>query len=82
MRNAVYFYIISFIFQRLHKFNDVVWHLSWSFAGNILAVSGGDNTVRKPVVYCCTYNTCTYNACTVKIVQVVTKHVGCSVPLL
>ena len=30
---------------RLHKFNDVVWHLSWSFAGNILAVSGGDNSV-------------------------------------
>lgn len=30
---------------RLHKFNDVVWHLSWSFAGHILAVSGGDNMV-------------------------------------
>ena len=30
----------------LHKFNDVVWHLSWSVTGNILAVSGGDNKVR------------------------------------
>lgn len=29
----------------LHKFNDVVWHLSWSVTGNILAVSGGDNKV-------------------------------------
>lgn len=29
----------------LHKFNDVVWHLSWSTTGNILAVSGGDNKV-------------------------------------
>ncbi|KAL5014457.1 hypothetical protein ScPMuIL_008727 [Solemya velum] len=29
----------------LHKFNDVVWHLSWSITGNILAVSGGDNKV-------------------------------------
>ncbi|KAI3369575.1 hypothetical protein L3Q82_024384 [Scortum barcoo] len=27
----------------LHKFNDVVWHVSWSITGNILAVSGGDN---------------------------------------
>lgn len=32
---------------KLHKFNDVVWHLSWSFAGNILAVSGGDNSVSS-----------------------------------
>lgn len=31
----------------LHKFNDVVWHVSWSITGNILAVSGGDNKVRK-----------------------------------
>ncbi len=31
----------------LHKFNDVVWHLSWSVTGNILAVSGGDNKVCK-----------------------------------
>jgi protein transport protein SEC13 len=29
----------------LHKFSDVVWHLSWSITGNILAVSGGDNKV-------------------------------------
>ncbi|XP_041348333.1 protein SEC13 homolog [Gigantopelta aegis] len=29
----------------LHKFNDVVWHVSWSILGNILAVSGGDNKV-------------------------------------
>ncbi|XP_046355207.2 protein SEC13 homolog [Haliotis rufescens] len=29
----------------LHKFNDVVWHVSWSTTGNILAVSGGDNKV-------------------------------------
>ena len=31
--------------QVLNKFNDVVWHLSWSITGNILAVSGGDNKV-------------------------------------
>lgn len=30
----------------LHKFNDVVWHVSWSITANILAVSGGDNKVR------------------------------------
>ncbi|KAK6176805.1 protein SEC13 homolog [Patella vulgata] len=29
----------------LQKFNDVVWHVSWSITGNILAVSGGDNKV-------------------------------------
>ncbi|KAK4336862.1 hypothetical protein RND71_044018 [Anisodus tanguticus] len=29
----------------LHEFNDVVWHVSWSTMGNILAVSGGDNQV-------------------------------------
>lgn len=29
----------------LNKFNDVVWHVSWSVTGNILAVSGGDNKV-------------------------------------
>ncbi|XP_005106911.1 protein SEC13 homolog [Aplysia californica] len=29
----------------LHKFDDVVWHVSWSTTGNILAVSGGDNKV-------------------------------------
>ncbi|OWF51253.1 protein SEC13 homolog [Mizuhopecten yessoensis] len=31
--------------KTLNKFNDVVWHLSWSITGNILAVSGGDNKV-------------------------------------
>lgn len=31
----------------LHKFNDVVWHVSWSITGNILAVSGGDNKVEN-----------------------------------
>merc|ERR1711928_31368 len=29
----------------LHTFEDVVWHVSWSVSGNILAVSGGDNKV-------------------------------------
>ncbi|XP_029201627.2 protein SEC13 homolog isoform X1 [Acropora millepora] len=29
----------------LKKFGDVVWHVSWSVTGNILAVSGGDNKV-------------------------------------
>lgn len=29
----------------LHKFGDVVWNVSWSVTGNILAVSGGDNKV-------------------------------------
>lgn len=29
----------------LHTFDDVVWHVSWSVMGNILAVSGGDNKV-------------------------------------
>jgi len=29
----------------LHTFEDVVWHVSWSVCGNILAVSGGDNKV-------------------------------------
>ncbi|XP_076062860.1 nuclear pore and COPII coat complex component secretory 13 [Oratosquilla oratoria] len=31
--------------QELHTFDDVIWHLSWSVTGNILAVSGGDNKV-------------------------------------
>ena len=31
----------------LHKFNDVVWHVSWSITANILAVSGGDNKVSS-----------------------------------
>jgi protein transport protein SEC13 len=29
----------------LPKFNDVVWRVSWSLTGGILAVSGGDNKV-------------------------------------
>ena len=29
----------------LHSFEDVVWHVSWSVSGNILAVSGSDNKV-------------------------------------
>lgn len=33
----------------LHKFNDVVWHVSWSITANILAVSGGDNKVWRRV---------------------------------
>lgn len=27
----------------LRKFDDVVWHVSWSECSTILAVSGGDN---------------------------------------
>jgi protein transport protein SEC13 len=30
---------------REEKFNDVVWRVSWSLSGNILAVSCGDNKV-------------------------------------
>lgn len=26
-------------------FEDVVWRVSWSLSGNVLAVSGGDNKV-------------------------------------
>ena len=37
---------VVFIFQVLKKFGDVVWHVSWSVTGNILAVSGGDNKVK------------------------------------
>ncbi|KAA3671958.1 protein transport protein SEC13, partial [Paragonimus westermani] len=29
----------------LYTYSDVVWHVSWSITGNILAVSGGDNKV-------------------------------------
>lgn len=29
----------------LHTFDDVIWNVSWSLTGNILAVSGGDNKV-------------------------------------
>ena len=32
--------------KRMHTFDDVIWHLSWSVMGDILAVSGGDNKVR------------------------------------
>ena len=31
--------------RTLHTFEDVVWHVSWSATGNILAVSGSDNKV-------------------------------------
>lgn len=30
---------------RSEKFPDVVWRVSWSLSGNVLAVSGGDNKV-------------------------------------
>jgi len=29
----------------LHTFDDVVWSVSWSMTGNILAVTGGDNKI-------------------------------------
>jgi len=29
----------------LHTFDDVVWHVSWSLCGTILAVSGADNKI-------------------------------------
>ncbi|KAF7492259.1 Protein SEC13 -like protein [Sarcoptes scabiei] len=32
-------------YKVLNTFDDVVWHVSWSIMGNILAVSGGDNKV-------------------------------------
>lgn len=31
--------------MQLATFPDVVWHVSWSVTGNVLAVSGGDNKV-------------------------------------
>jgi len=31
--------------RELHRFPAVVWRLSWSVTGNILAISSGDNTV-------------------------------------
>jgi len=31
--------------KTLPKFSDVIWRVSWSITGNILAVSGGDNKV-------------------------------------
>ena len=36
----------SWVPKVLHTFEDVVWHVSWSVSGNILAVSGGDNKVN------------------------------------
>ena len=33
----------QWIQKELHSFEDVVWHVSWSVSGNMLAVSGGDN---------------------------------------
>lgn len=29
----------------MNTFDDVVWNVSWSLNGNILAVSGGDNKI-------------------------------------
>ena len=37
----------------LHTFEDVVWHVSWSVSGNILAVSGGDNKVKHSASTLC-----------------------------
>lgn len=38
-------------------FDDVVWHVSWNFIGDILAVSGGDNQVnRKSIQFCFVYD--------------------------
>jgi len=34
-----------FTHKRIYKINEVVWRVSWSITGNILAVSGGDNKV-------------------------------------
>lgn len=30
----------------LRKYDDVIWHVSWSLCSTILAVSGADNQVR------------------------------------
>lgn len=38
----------SWTYQVLATFDDVIWHVSWSVTGNILAVSGGDNKVSPP----------------------------------
>jgi len=35
----------NWVSKEILKFNDVVWHASWSLTGNILAISGGDNKV-------------------------------------
>jgi len=42
---------ISFTPEVLHVFNDALWHVSWNFVGDVLAVSGGDNHVS--VAACC-----------------------------
>lgn len=36
----------NWAYKVLHHFDDVVWHVSWSITGNILAVAGGDNKVN------------------------------------
>lgn len=36
--------------KELPTFPDVIWHVSWSITGNILAVSGGDNKVQ--ILFC------------------------------
>ncbi|KAG1652498.1 Protein SEC13 [Nymphon striatum] len=35
----------SWTHKILGTFDDVIWHVSWSVTGNVLAVSGGDNKV-------------------------------------
>lgn len=37
--------LLSWTSTVLHTFADVVWNVSWSITGDILAVSGGDNKV-------------------------------------
>lgn len=37
--------LLSWTSTVLHTFSDVVWNVSWSITGDILAVSGGDNKV-------------------------------------
>ena len=37
----------NWVSKEILKFQDVVWHASWSLTGNILAISGGDNKVRS-----------------------------------
>ena len=34
------------VVQVWNVFTDVVWHVSWSLTGDILAVSGGNNKVK------------------------------------
>jgi protein transport protein SEC13 len=35
----------AWVMKPLYKFPDVVWRVSWSVTGNILAVASGDNKV-------------------------------------